>query len=89
MSNMPLQHGLLRFHRRLPQIIRGGDRLPVNDFDEIAGLEICERRGSQDLLIESPTHTLLLTDQPDGNPLAIVTLHDILRAQVAMSDREG
>jgi hypothetical protein len=45
MSNMPLQHGLLRFHRRLPQIIRAGDRLPVNDFDEIAGLEICERRG--------------------------------------------
>ena len=46
-------------------------------------------RGSQDLLIESPTQTLLLTDQPDGKPLAIVTLHDILRAQVAMSDREG
>jgi CIC family chloride channel protein len=46
-------------------------------------------RGSQDLLIESPTQTLLLTDQPDGKPLAIVTLHDILRAQVARSDREG
>jgi hypothetical protein len=45
MSNMPLQHGLLRFHRRLPQIIRRGDRLPVNHFDEIAGLEIFERRG--------------------------------------------
>jgi CIC family chloride channel protein len=46
-------------------------------------------RGSQDLLIESPTETLVLNDKPDGKPLGIVTLHDILRAQVAMSDREG
>jgi len=35
------------------------------------------------------TSTLILTDTPDGKPLAIVTLHDVLRAQVAMSDREG
>jgi CIC family chloride channel protein len=46
-------------------------------------------RDSQDLLIESPTQTLVLSDKPGGNPLAIVTLHDILRAQVSMSDREG
>jgi len=46
-------------------------------------------RECQGLLIESPTATLVLTDKPDGKVLGIVTLHDILRAQVAMSDREG
>jgi len=46
-------------------------------------------RGCQNLLIDSPTETLVVSDQPDGKVLGIVTLHDILRAQVAMSDREG
>jgi CIC family chloride channel protein len=46
-------------------------------------------RGCQSLLIESPTETLVVSDQPDGKVLGIVTLHDILRAQVSMSDREG
>lgn len=46
-------------------------------------------RASQGPLIESTTNTVVLTDQPDGKLLAVVTLHDILRAQVAMSDREG
>jgi CIC family chloride channel protein len=46
-------------------------------------------RGCQNLLIESPTETLVVSDSPDGKVLGIVTLHDILRAQVAMSDREG
>jgi CIC family chloride channel protein len=46
-------------------------------------------RDSQAGLIESTTETLLLTDKPGGKVLGIVTLHDILRAQVAMSDREG
>jgi CIC family chloride channel protein len=46
-------------------------------------------RDCQTLLIDSPTQTLALSDAPDGKVLGIVTLHDILRAQVAMSDREG
>jgi len=46
-------------------------------------------RDSQTLLVDSPTRTLILTDKPDGKPMGIVTLHDLLRAQVAMSDREG
>jgi CIC family chloride channel protein len=46
-------------------------------------------RECQSLLIESPTETLVISDKPDGKVLGIVTLHDILRAQVAMSDREG
>ncbi len=45
-------------------------------------------RDCQNLLIDSPTETVVLTDKPDGKVLGIVTLHDILRAQVAMSDRE-
>ena len=46
-------------------------------------------RECQSLLIESPTETLVITGKPDGKVLGIVTLHDILRAQVAMADREG
>jgi len=46
-------------------------------------------RDTQALLIDSPTETLILSDTPDGKVLGIVTLHDILRAQVSMSDREG
>jgi CIC family chloride channel protein len=46
-------------------------------------------RECQNALIESPTETVVISDAPDGKVLGIVTLHDILRAQVAMSDREG
>jgi chloride channel protein, CIC family len=46
-------------------------------------------RDCQSRLIDSPTETLILTNGTDGKVLGIVTLHDILRAQVAMSDREG
>ena len=45
-------------------------------------------RDSQDLLIESTTGTVILSDQPEGRPLGIVTLHDVLRAQIAISERE-
>ncbi len=46
-------------------------------------------RNCQSLLIDSPTETLALSDGQNGKVLGIVTLHDILRAQVALSDREG
>jgi CIC family chloride channel protein len=45
-------------------------------------------RQSQTKLIESKTGTLALTDQSNGRVLAIVTLHDLLRAQLALGDRE-
>ncbi len=45
-------------------------------------------RESQVRLIESTTGTLALTDHADGKVLAVVTLHDLLRAQVALGDRE-
>jgi CIC family chloride channel protein len=44
-------------------------------------------RASQASLMESATSTLLLTDHPGGNVLAIVTLHDVLRAQISMGER--
>jgi len=46
-------------------------------------------RESQDALVESVTGVLILTDNSESRPLAILTLHDLLRTQMAMSDREG
>ena len=45
-------------------------------------------RDSHGKLIESTTGVVLLTNKDDGVPLAIVTLHDVLRAQLTMSERE-
>jgi CIC family chloride channel protein len=41
------------------------------------------------LLIESVSGLIVITDTDQGRPLAVVTLHDLLRAQTAISDREG
>jgi CIC family chloride channel protein len=45
-------------------------------------------RDSQRELIESPTNTLAITRDEDGKLLGFLTLHDLLRAQVSMSERE-
>ena len=45
-------------------------------------------RETQKLLIESTTGTIVLTDPTGDKLLAIVTLHDLLRAQVSMTERE-
>lgn len=45
-------------------------------------------RDSQTSLIESSTNTLVLTAE-DGKLLGFVTLHDLLRAQIAITEREG
>jgi CIC family chloride channel protein len=42
-------------------------------------------RKLQFLLIESPTGVAVLLDRPDGQVLGVVTLHDLLRAQVSMA----
>ena len=42
-------------------------------------------RDLQGLLIESTALAVLLVDKPNGNVLGMVTLHDLLRAEVAMS----
>jgi CIC family chloride channel protein len=46
-------------------------------------------RECQLLLIESVCGLIVITDTEQGRPLAVVTLHDLLRAQAAISDREG
>jgi CIC family chloride channel protein len=45
-------------------------------------------RESQGRLIESKTGMIALTNQMDGKVLAVVTLHDLLRAQLAAGERE-
>ncbi len=45
-------------------------------------------RASQARLIESTTGTIALTDHDGGQVLAVVTLHDLLRAQLSLGDRE-
>ena len=46
-------------------------------------------RECQALLIESGCGMIIITDQAQGLPLAVVTLHDLLRAQTSISEREG
>lgn len=46
-------------------------------------------RQCQMLLIESTCGLVVVTDTDGGRPLAVVTLHDLLRAQAAISEREG
>jgi len=46
-------------------------------------------REAQGRFIESTSGTVILTDQAGGAALGIVTLHDILRAQLFMSERES
>lgn len=46
-------------------------------------------RETQKLLIESTTGTVVLAEPTGEKLLGIVTLHDLLRAQVSMSEREG
>jgi chloride channel protein, CIC family len=46
-------------------------------------------RESQARLIQSSTGTLMITDDSETKLLGIVTLHDLLRAQLAVAEREG
>ncbi len=47
-------------------------------------------RECQSKLIESAAGLVVITDvASDGRPLGVVTIHDLLRAQAAISEREG
>jgi hypothetical protein len=39
------------------------------------------------ILIESPTLMVAMLDRPDGEMLGIVTLHDLLRAEVSITQQ--
>ncbi len=63
---------------RLPNL---EEAICVNPTDSI--------RRVQSKLIESTTGMALITDGPDGRLLALVTLHDLLRAEQAVADQQG
>jgi chloride channel protein, CIC family len=46
-------------------------------------------RESQAQLIHSPTDTLVITDESESKLLGIMTLHDLVRSQLAVAEREG
>ena len=46
-------------------------------------------REMQSRFIEASTGFVVLSENPSGQVLGVVTLHDVLRAQVAMSEREN
>jgi len=46
-------------------------------------------RELQHLLIESPTGVAVLLDRPEGKVIGLITLHDLLRAEVAMAQQAG
>jgi len=46
-------------------------------------------RESQAQLIQSATGTLVITDESESKLLGIMTLHDLVRAQLAVAEREG
>lgn len=46
-------------------------------------------RELQHLLIESPTGVAILLDRPDGRVIGLITLHDLLRAEMATAQQSG
>jgi len=67
------------------------DHRPVSLVPAVTALPSQTIRECQMLLIESVCGLIVITDTDTdgGRPLAVVTLHDLLRAQAAISDREG
>jgi CIC family chloride channel protein len=41
----------------------------------------------QNLLVESELHFVVIQDKPEGRMIAVITLHDLLRAQMALAGR--
>jgi len=46
-------------------------------------------REMQNRFIDASTGFIVVSDNPGGRILGVVTLHDVLRAQVSMSEREN
>jgi hypothetical protein len=45
-------------------------------------------REAQTLLLESIDTMLVITDETSGQVIAVVTLHDLLRAQLAFAEKK-
>ena len=65
------------------------EQRPVRVLPAVSARPSQTIRECQALLIGSPCGLIVITDQVRGVPLAVVTLHDLLRAQTAISEREG
>ena len=65
------------------------ERRPVRLLPAVVARPSQTIRECQALLIGSPCGMIVITDHAQGLPLAVVTLHDLLRAQTAISEREG
>lgn len=61
---------------RLPQLV-DAPRVPTN----------ASNRTVQEKLIASPANLALITDGPDGRLIGIVTVHDLLRAEMQLAER--
>jgi CIC family chloride channel protein len=64
--------------KRTPQLKPATTCLPHQSIREL-----------QHLLIESPLQTVVLVDKQGGKAIGLVTLHDLLRAQVASAEQGG
>jgi chloride channel protein, CIC family len=58
--------------RRTPKVFPATACLPTQSIREI-----------ELLLIDAPAHVLVVLDQPEGKVAALLTLHDLLRAEIA------
>jgi len=62
---------------------------PVRPISAVSAKPSQTIRQCQSLLIESTCGLIVVVDDSRGLPLAVVTLHDLLRAQAAITDRDG
>jgi CIC family chloride channel protein len=104
LSEMTLQMLLQRHPYRSFPVILGGELKGIVTRRELEGALSDHRqlriepartcapndsiRDAQRELVESTTGTVVIIGNNDALPLAFLTLHDLLRAQVAKSERE-
>jgi CIC family chloride channel protein len=84
-----LDHGELKgICRRVEMEAALKEHRPANLEAALTCRPVDSIRDVQHTLVESVTGMAVLTGSDDGAILAIVTLHDLLRAQIAVSERE-
>jgi CIC family chloride channel protein len=63
---------------RVPSLVKVPTCLPSQSIRDV-----------EMLLIESPAHVVILRDHDDGKILGLLTLHDLLRAEVSFAEQQG
>ena len=74
---------------RVEVVLAETEARPVKPIAAVTAKPDQTIRQCQALLIESTCGLVVVVDEARGLPLAVVTLHDLLRAQDAVSDRDG